>query len=622
MPWILIFNKSLLTTGHLEMISSVPSQTALLTKVGACWAPVFSPNGAQIVFLSDLNGLPQVWRVDLPGGWPTPVTVFDDPISQVSWSPVGDWLAFSIAPAGGMNEQLYIVHPDGTDIRRLTDNGDENNRLARWLPDGKTIVYFSNRRSREKMDLYIRDITKNSPQCIARDVGDGLFSDFLPENNQALLVRRLNRSDENLYLIDLQQGKEHKLTPHEGVAQFLQARFSPDGKEIYLATNLGCDRAVFAKLLWEAEFDSLPVKTLRQRNGRDLQNFVIHPDGKSAVLLWNENGLSDMEWVSLTTDNEGLHLVSPADVITRIEISPDGKFLAIAAAGPTLPENIYLLELQTGLISPLTTSPHAGIPLQTLIQPKLITYKSHDNRELDAWLYTPKNFSPPGPLVLSFHGGPETQELPIFNSTYQALLHAGIAIMAPNIRGSSGYGKDFMNLDNGIGRIMALEDIHTSAEYICQGGYSKPQCLGIMGVSYGGYLTVSGLAFFPKLFAAGITISGFVNFETFFSSTEPWIASISKIKYGDPQTDQQMLHDLSPIHHAHMIEAPLLILHGENDRNVPKSEPEQLVKLLQQKNNIYEQYIYNNEGHQFKQGTVRVKANEAIVNWFKRYLRQ
>lgn len=604
------------------MVNSIPTLTTLLAKVGACWAPVFSPDGSQIAFLSDLSGLPQVWRVALDGGWPTPITVLDDPVSQVVWSPAGDWLAFSVAPAGGMNEQVYIVQPDGSNLYCLTDGGDENNRLARWLPDGKTLTYFSNRRSSGKMDLFKRDITCEHPQLVARDVGDGLFTDFHRESNSALLIRRLSRCDENLFLLDWQHGKECRLTAHQGMAQFPQARFSRDGKGIYLATNLGRDRLALANLPLTSDINLNPLKFLYAKEAADLQTFDVHPDGRSVVMVWNVNGRSEIEWGSLEAGREPQRLAVSADVITRIQISPDGKHLILAANGPALPEDIYLLELETGKISPITASPHAGIALQALVQPELVTYLSHDGHELSGWLYLPRNYIPPGPLVLSFHGGPESQELPAFNSTYQALLHAGIAVMAPNIRGSSGYGKEFMNMDNGFGRLITLRDIQSSAEYVCSAGYSNPQCLGIMGTSYGGYLTVSGLAHYPQLFAAGVTISGFVNFETFFAHTEPWIAAISKLKYGDPKTDLLMLRELSPVHYVQRIEAPLLVLHGENDRNVPLSEPDQLVRLLHQRNITFEQHIYPNEGHQFKQGCTRVKAGEAIVNWFKNYLKK
>ncbi|MBN1536913.1 MAG: S9 family peptidase [Anaerolineales bacterium] len=603
------------------MVYSLPTQTTLLAKAGACWAPVFSPDGTQLAFLSDLSGLPQVWRVPVCGGWPTPITVLDDPVSKVVWSPAGEWLAFGVAPAGGMNEQIFIVRPDGSDLRCLTNGGNEINFLANWLSDGKTLTYFSNRRSPEKMDLYQYDISSDHPQLITHDVGDGLFADFHQASGLALLVRRLNRCDEELLLLDLIHGREHQLIPHQDIAQFPQARFSPDGKNILLATNLGRDRTAFARLPLATDIDLNQLEILYEREDADLQTFDVHTDKHSVVMMWNVNGRSELEWVSLEGRQEPKHLPTPADIITQIKISPDGKHVVIAATGSNLPENIYLLALDNEQISPISASPHAGIRLQSLIQPELVTYSSHDGYELSGWLYIPRTFSPPGPLVLCFHGGPEAQELPAFNSTYQALLCAGIAVMAPNIRGSSGYGKVFMNWDNGINRLNTLRDIQSSAEFICKEGYTNPQCLGIMGASYGGYLTVSGLALYPQLFNAGVTISGFVNFETFFTYTEPWIAAISKLKYGDPKTDRQMLRKLSPIHWAQKIEAPLLILHGENDRNVPLSEPDQLSRMLYKKNVTFNQYIFPNEGHQFKQVSTRVKTNEAIVNWFRHYLK-
>jgi dipeptidyl aminopeptidase/acylaminoacyl peptidase len=222
--------------------------------------------------------------------------------------------------------------------------------------------------------------------------------------------------------------------------------------------------------------------------------------------------------------------------------------------------------------------------------------------------------------VLSFHGGPEGQERPSFKPLYQALLARGIAVFAPNVRGSSGFGKRFVNLDNGALRVGAVRDIRAAADHLVRLGIAQPGRLGIMGGSYGGYMTMAGLTEFPELFAAGADLYGIVNFETFFAHTEPWMAAISKVKYGDPATQLELLRALSPIHKLDRLRAPTLVLHGANDTNVPVVEAEQVVQALSRRS-VPVQYVqFPDEGHGFRKLANRVRADVAIVRWFESYL--
>ncbi|MFN2394023.1 MAG: alpha/beta hydrolase family protein, partial [Pyrinomonadaceae bacterium] len=191
--------------------------------------------------------------------------------------------------------------------------------------------------------------------------------------------------------------------------------------------------------------------------------------------------------------------------------------------------------------------PHAGVDLTKMVRPQLVEYTAHDGLKLSGWLYKPPSAKATLPIVLSFHGGPESQERPNFNATYQALLMRGIAVFAPNVRGSSGFGKKFVNLDNGALRENAVKDIKATVEYVVKSGVADPKRIGIMGGSYGGYMTMAGLTEYPELFAAGANLYGITNFETFFKHSQPWMAAISKIEYGNPDTEAEMLRRLSPI---------------------------------------------------------------------------
>src|SRR5262245_49321979 len=209
-------------------------------------------------------------------------------------------------------------------------------------------------------------------------------------------------------------------------------------------------------------------------------------------------------------------------------------------SGATSPPDVWLLDVASGGLRQMTRTPHEGVDLAKLVRPELVTFKAHDGLELSGWLYRPAGRSGLAPYVVSFHGGPEGQERPGFRADYQALLSQGIGVFAPNVRGSSGFGKKFVNLDNGPLRFDGIKDIKSSVDYLVTARIADPARLGITGGSYGGYMTMVGLTEYPELFAAGVNQFGMVNFLTFFKHTQPWMAAISTVEYGDPITQKDL----------------------------------------------------------------------------------
>ena len=327
-----------------------------------------------------------------------------------------------------------------------------------------------------------------------------------------------------------------------------------------------------------------------------------------------------MELIKLAENQPAAKIDLPGEIVDALCFSADGAKLALSLSGATLPQDIYLLETADRSLRRLTHSPHIGLNLGALADADLLEYPAHDDLPLTGWHYTPRQGGAPYPTVLSFHGGPEGQEQPRYRYEYQALAAQGIAVFAPNVRGSSGFGKRFVNLDNGALRVNAIQDIAATARYLIDSGLAAPGRVGIMGGSYGGYMTMAGLTEFPGLFAAGVNIYGLVNFKTFFEQTEPWMASISKIEYGDPETEGDMLDALSPIHKMDRVTAPTLVLHGANDTNVPVYEAEQVVEKLRERDVPVEYILFPDEGHGFRKEENRIATAIAIVNWFAKYL--
>jgi dipeptidyl aminopeptidase/acylaminoacyl peptidase len=593
----------------------------LMARIGSSTSPSFSPDGKQLAFVSNMSGMPQVWTVAAAGGFPSMVTAMDDPVGGVTWSPDGQWLAFNVAPGGGFNEQIYIARPDGTGLRRLTEGGKENNFLGDWTHDGRYLTFSSNRRNPASTDSYLLNVTTGEMRKVADNRGTGAISDVSRDGTQAIVSRQINRGDNNLFLINLATGSEVNLTPHEGPGSFYGGLFSPDGSTIYLGSNKDRDLLALARVKLDQGGRPGPLEVIAARDNAELNGLDINEQGTLAALVWNVAGRSELSTLDLKTGKETAGPAAPAEILGGFKFSKDSQRLAMIASGAAAPPDIWVLDLRTKAFSQITRSPHAGIDLSQLVKPELVRYPAHDQLELSGWLYRPKGAAAPGPIVLSFHGGPESQERPNFNSTYQALLANGIAVFAPNVRGSSGFGKKFVNLDNGALRENGVRDIKATVDYVVKSGVADPKRIGIMGGSYGGYMVGAGLTEYPDLFAAGADLFGVINFETFFKNTQPWMAAISKIEYGDPDTEVEMLRRLSPIHRLDRIKAPTIVLHGANDTNVPVIEAEQIVENLKRRGVPVEYVLFPDEGHGWRRMPNRIRSTIEIVRWFDKYLK-
>ena len=583
---------SVVTAATPATTDELTTAVSLMARIGRCGSPTFSPDGKTMAFVCDVSGVPQVWSAPIDGGWPTQVTALEDPVSAVEWSPSGDWLAVSVAPGGGMNGQIYLVRPDGTELKRYTQGGKDNNWLSPWTHDGSALMMSSNLRDGAAMDSYLLAVPNGKMEMIAQNPGIGSLEDVSRDNRLALVSRVKSRGSNDVYLIDLSKKTEVNLTPHDGPGEFA-GRFSLDAKAVYLASNKDRDLEAFAKEKLGPNGQAGTIQVIAAREDAELAEFEINEQGTQAVLIWNVGGKSELAFVDLRTEKTSPGPSLPTELAFAPKFSRDGNQLALV---------------------------HVGINLDDLIRPKLVHYSASDGLPLSGWLWLPKRWNPPGPVVLSFHGGPEGEELPSFRSDYQALLMQGIAVLAPNVRGSSGFGKRFVNLDNGELRFNAIKDIKSSVDYLVANKIADPGRLGIMGGSYGGYMTMAGLTEYPDLFKAGADLFGVVNFETFFAHTEPWMAAISTVEYGDPKTQLDLLRRLSPINKVDQVKAATIVLHGANDTNVPVVEAEQVVNNLKQRGVPVQYVLFPDEGHGWRKVSNRIRSTVEVTRWFVIYL--
>ncbi|KFN49495.1 S9 family peptidase [Arenimonas composti] len=602
------------------MVPSVPADASLeervtaMASMGAASGARWSPDGTKILFTTNISGVPQVWWIPAEGGYPRMVTQGPDAAQGPRWSPDGR-IAYGVAPGGGYNMALRLTTIDGTGTVAIDDDGDANTFLGDFADDGR-YHFASNARSPDSMDPWIWD-PKTGEATLAFEVrGLGGIAEL--RGDTALEWELVTRGDLNAYVRDLESGDRVLLTPHEGTAN-LFGRFGADAGTVYLAHNLDRDRMEFGQVT-VADGMASPITPLAARDDAELEDFVLDDAATFALLVWNVAGRNELERIDLRSGTRTPLPKAPAELVYSIDVAPDGQRVVLSLAGAAQPADLYVLDLAAGTYKRLTWSPHPGVDLAQLVVPELRTFKAHDGLELSGWLYLPKDFAAPGPVVLSFHGGPEGQEQPEFRSDYQALLAAGIAVFAPNIRGSSGFGKAFMSLDNHAGRFDANRDIKAAADYLVAEGIADARRLGITGGSYGGYATMVGVTDYPDTFAAAANLFGIVNFETFFSQSTPWMAAISTGEYGDPATQAELLRDLSPIHKLDRVTTPLLVMHGANDTNVPVVEAEQIVASLQARGVPVQYLLFPDEGHGWRKRENRVRSTVEMVRFFRTHL--
>jgi dipeptidyl aminopeptidase/acylaminoacyl peptidase len=618
---ILLFVVPVLAYGQPDSKSSeLTERVSRMARIGSVTAPSFSPDGRWLSVISNVSGVPQVYVIPSTGGWPRMVTDGVDPVVSAVWSPApgSDWIALTVAPGGGLNTQVYVVRSDGTGMRRLTDGGQDNNAFNAWSDDGQKIYIDSNRRDPASRDSFVIDVASARIELVARNPGVGAITSVTRDGRFGLLTRLRSRGNNNLYLVDLANGKDTLLTPHEGVAEYF-GQIAKDGRVVYVGTNEGRDLTAFGRLQLDSSGRSGKIEVLRERDDAELDGARVNEEGTLAALMWNVGGRSEFELYDLQANKSIPTPKLPAEGSATPLFSRDGKHVAVIALGAAQPADVWVAELGQAFRQ-VTFAQHVGVDLTTFVRPELVQFRAHDGLELSGWLYRPKGMTGPRPYVLSFHGGPEGQERPGFRSDYQALVSQGIGVFAPNVRGSSGFGKKFVNLDNGDLRFNGIKDIKSCVDYLVMNGIADPKRIGITGGSYGGYMTMVGLTEYPELFSAGVNLFGIVNFFTFFQHTQPWMAAISTIEYGDPATQKDLLEKLSPLGNLGRIRAATMVQHGANDTNVPVVEAEQIVNHLKSRGVPVEYILFPDEGHGWRKITNRIRSTVEMVRFFDEHL--
>jgi dipeptidyl aminopeptidase/acylaminoacyl peptidase len=408
------------------------------------------------------------------------------------------------------------------------------------------------------------------------------------------------------------------------------ASFSADGRTVYVRTDVGRDFPALGAVDLDIVGDPGPLRILAARDDAELELFTLSGDRTVGILVWNVGGWSVLEvWEPATGRRTEIDLGSRPEigddrpvrgVVGAVSLDAAGRRAVFDLSGPGRPRSLWALDVDDLLVRELGLPPGSAPGPADLIEPTLEGFPGQDGLPMTGWLYRPAGAEGAVPTVLSFHGGPEAQERPAYSPLFQTLLSAGIAVFAPNVRGSSGYGKEFEERDTADGRFAAIQDVLAAAEHVVRTGVAEAGSLGIHGSSYGGYLVLAGITESPETFAAAVDVCGIANFETFFATTEPWRAKTSRRKYGDPDSQPELLRALSPIHRMDRVRTPTLVVHGTNDTNVPLRESEQVVDALEAADVPVEQLLLPDAGHCLRGRAVRREVDAATVRWFVRHL--
>jgi dipeptidyl aminopeptidase/acylaminoacyl peptidase len=599
-----------------------PALITAIASMQSASSPAPSPDGRSFAFISNASGSPQVW-VRRGTADPVQLTKGSDPVQSVRWSPKGDLLAYDIAPGGGYNIKIHTVRPDGTDDRIVVTPDGTNIRLFGWTDDGRLRVAVAHP-DPAAFQAQLIDPATGAVTMVGKPAGSLGFPELSRDGRFAILEKLVTRGKSNLHLVDLRSGTETLLTPVTGLANHSSAGLSPDGRRLWLIQDSSQDKLALSMLSIDESGKPGAPQPVVARTDAELENAALSPDGSTLALVWNVGGRSELSWFDTASSNRSKGPRIPAEVITQVRFGNNGT-LWLTGLGAAQATNIYTASPRTGEVARRTDSAHPGVDLATLVSPTLIEYKARDGVPLSGWLYTPHGVAKAGsrapqPMVFVYHGGPEGQSRPTLSDSIQALVASGISVFAPNVRGSSGYGKAFLALDNGPLRVNGVRDIEDTTLHMVKAGHADANRLGIMGGSYGGYMVMAGVTEFPGMFAAGANLFGIVNFDTFFKQTQPWMAAISKVEYGDPASDAAMLKSLSPIHKLDRITTPLLVLHGANDTNVPVVEAEQIVANLNARNVPVGYILYPDEGHGWRKLPNRVNSTTEITNFFVKHL--
>jgi dipeptidyl aminopeptidase/acylaminoacyl peptidase len=585
----------------------------------ADWHPVRQ----EMLIATRFGDTPQLHLVKMPGGERQQLTFFADAVSGGRFHPnVGDYIVFAKDIGGGEWYQLYRYDVKTGDVTLLTD-GKARNLPGPWSSSGDQLAYMSTRRTGKDTDLWVMNpADPKSDHLLAKLEGGGWEPlDWTINDKQILLKEELSINEAYLWLVDTTTGEKTALTPRDAKEKvsYGEASFSKDGKGIYVTTD---KESEFQRLAY-IDLATKQPKYLTTKIAWDVETFDLTHDGKRLAFVTDEEGVSVLHVMDTATEKEVALPKLPVGVIGSVRWHRNGQELGFALNNARGPGDSYSVDVAAGKVERWTTS-ETAVKTDAFPEAELIRWKSFDGKMISGFLYKPPaKFTGKRPVLVSIHGGPEGQTRPTFaNRANYYLNELGIALISPNVRGSTGYGKTFSLLDNGFKRDDTYKDINALFDWIATRPDLDADRIAVTGGSYGGHMTLAVATFYSDRIRCSVDIVGMSNLVTFLEHTEAYRRDLRRVEYGDERDPKmrEYLEKIAPMNNIEKIKKPMFVIAGKNDPRVPVSESQQIADALKKQGTPVWLLIAKDEGHGY-----RKKANQdfqfyATVEFLQEYL--
>lgn len=561
-------------------------------------------DGSGLLISTRFSTTAQIHRVKAPGGAREQLTFYDEPIASLASNPKRNGFAFGKDVGGSEFWQLYWFDLDTRETKRLTD-GKSRNESPLWSRDGRRLAYSSTERNGKDTDVWVLDLDTGAKKAVVTDGGAWAATDFSPDGKELLVQQYVSINDVRPGVVDLAGGKLTRFPVDGGKAAFGAFRFAPDGGRAYYTSDEGSE---FRTL----RFHDMRTNKITSLSGHipwDVEEYALSHDGSRLAFVTNEDGFGVLHLLDTATLKEIALPALPQGVIGGVDFSPDGARIAFALNSAVSPSDVYTVDLGANAVTRWTTSEVGGLDASTFAAPELVRFPTFDKvrgkaRTIPAFYYRPKaNDGAKAPVVIQIHGGPESQARPVFNADTQFLVdQLGVAVLVPNVRGSAGYGKSYLQLDNGFHREDSVKDIGALLDWIGTRPELDARRVAVHGGSYGGYMVLATMTHYDARLRAGVDIVGISNFVTFLGNTESYRRDLRRAEYGD-ERDPEMkafLEKISPTTNAKAITRPLFVAQGANDPRVPASEAEQIVRTVRGNGGEVWFLEFKDEGHGFR----------------------
>ncbi len=557
----------------------------------------WSADGQHIYFVTNITGRYNIWRVPSTGGWPIQLTVSDELQLLQDPSPDGRYLLYTQDVGGDEKPNLCLLDLDQYTLQNITNTHKIGYRDIRWSPDGRSLAFAAEREKPGAYSIFSLDTSNGIVRkLIGNEAGECEFLHYSPDGQKLSYVRTKNYQHTGVSVLGLKTGRETVLAPIDGKSTTVTEGWTWDSRKVYVTSNAnpqGTDAVALLSLEENSRFEWLTLgdwesSLLDSSPTEDRYAYLVNQAGNHRIFVRDLEGHQD-------------EIPLPQGIVLMARFSPDGERLGMIHASADSPREIWVYHIKSQTLNQITQSLVGGLDKKNFVRPQLVIYPSYDQTPIASFLYLPPNIKPDKshPAIIFPHGGPQWQHMNDWYPRLQYFVSREYVILAPNYRGSTGFGREFVeSLRKDCGGA-DLRDLVTGVDYLKKTGYVDPDRVAIMGDSWGGYLTLIALTKSPDLWAAGVARVPLANWFTAHQNEDPVLQANDEWLMGNPVEDKELWHDRSPIFFADKIRAPLLLLGGRNDIRCPPSEAEQMAQAARRNNVIVDVKIYENEGHAF-----------------------